>query len=121
MKVETLRTIAWSMYTIALFTLCLVAFLHTGAISNLENGQAYTFEVIRQRPVMPDFCKALSGDKMACTTNAQRLCRCTFYKDQQDTEYQMLIEEIARRLDVETAEQARAVAEAAAGAGRSEE
>lgn len=70
-------------------------------ISDLENGQSYVFEVIRQRPVPAEFCKALSDGRMACTTNAQRLCRCQFFADQQDTEMQMLQEEIARRLDAE--------------------
>lgn len=85
-----------------------------GRISTLENGQAYTFEIIRQRPVSAEFCKELSDDKMACTTNAQRLCRCTFSPDQQDIEQRMMREEIARRLDEEKAAAAAAAEKGAA-------
>ena len=82
--------------------------IFASSISALENRQAYVYEGIRQRPRPAAFCKEMSDDRMACTTNAQRLCRCQFYSDQQDTEMQMLQEEIARRVDEE-----RAVAEAA--------
>ena len=75
--------------------------IFASSISALENRQAYVYEVIRQRPVPAEFCKEMSDDRMACTTNAQRQCRCQFYSDQQDSEMQMLQEEIARRLDAE--------------------
>ena len=70
-------------------------------VVTLERDRDFVFEVIRKRPVSPDYCRGLSDNRRACTTDQNRICGCRFYVDQQDVEFQMLTKLIAEQLDAE--------------------
>lgn len=86
-------------------------------VTTLERHRDYMFEVVRERAVSKEWCEDLTDDRLLCTINASRVCRCRFFADEQDAEFKLLQEEIARRLDAEqaAAEELKAKAEAADG------
>ena len=69
-----------------LIALLLASCASDARLARVENRQDYVIEIVRNRRMSADRCKAFSDDGMMCRLAQGERCRCGFAPDDQDRE-----------------------------------